>query len=62
MGLPISMLGLKQTFKCIENIEKFIAVKNCKVGIHEKKWFNVQQNNTNRGNLQQHVLEYLDNC
>ena len=39
----LNVHGLKNAIKKIENIEKYIAVKNDKLAVHSRKW-NIQQN------------------
>ena len=62
MKNDISFDILIQTIKKIENIEKYIAQKNGKMGFHSRKWTKVG-NGTNVNAVDPEIFarEYLEN-
>ena len=49
--------AIKAKIKSVENVEKYIAIKNSKVRIHEKKWKKID----NIEGMEQLEREYIDN-
>ena len=46
----------------VENIEKYIATKNGKLGIHQKKWRgSIESPNNTQGAIQQYIHQYNQN-
>ena len=45
--------------KQLQNVEKYIAIKNQKLSKHNKKWF-VQESDTVKDNMNDYVHKYLE--
>ena len=64
MGGSLSFAALKCRFRNIQNIEKYIAIKNGKEKIHYAKWrcqdteFHAPDMDVNE-NIQEYVNEYI---
>ena len=54
LGKAITFPGLLSKIKSVENVEKYIAVKNGKINVHVKKWGHHMENN----NLVEFITEY----
>ena len=52
----ISFQGLKAKINQIENIEKYIAIKNGKLGVHQKKW-SIERSSEQSG--EEYVRQYI---
>ena len=61
MGGELNFYHLKAEIFKIENLEKFIAVKNNKIAIHNKKWHSKQGINETC-NLQSYIQQYNEMC
>ena len=57
---PLVFPALKAEFQKIERIEKFIAIKNNKIGIHAKKWHRRRVEREIEPDIGRYVLEYID--
>ena len=56
---PISFQGLRRQIKSVENIEKYIATKNGKLNVHNRKWVSVTGTVQRNSNLTQYTYEYI---
>ena len=59
LQLPIHFVILKREINKIENIEKYIAVKNGKLATHQRKWGTIIQN-VQCANIEQYVQNYVN--
>ena len=59
MKLPLHFELLRKEIDRVENIEKYIAIKNKKLAVHNRKWqVNSQSGSFNNDNLEQYISEY----
>ena len=59
-GKPLKFEGLVNKVNCIQDIEKYIARKNDKMSIHNKKWL-IKQNVNSEQSLNEYVENYINN-
>ena len=58
LGQSLSFAQLQSRFRCVESVEKYIAIKANKYASHERKW---KGNVTQQGSIVDFVQEYNDN-